>query len=437
MDKVTHASLSAKIQHAVSLVNTQESPQLFSFSQSIVAKALEDIAADFKKLQEDDSKSPDITKENMNALYHKVTQLKTFTDKATPFMKAASAIYNFFINWKIGSSSAISHTHIVNIHTSLGTFYEQLPVNTQKASSQCDYSDDDTVGSSDSGDSTISEGDIERASAKKIGEQIAQITKGKPPIPPLFKYLFQQKLQIKMRTLADKQLLPKEGPLGFADTSDDRWSDYSLVLKKGKWHLQTTGVFSLRNTNGPRNPSERPTYKISIDIEESGNYKLSIEKDNDISYADSPLDEKEITGNVFDVIPEKERQVAMAQREFDTVQLAKDAPRLCNFLIGGTILKPVTSKEELAAEKASLNLDGSITYIDEDYTKQVIPGAWINGSKEERKKALQLLFKNEPNSTRLVSDLLSKLNQPRQGKEIHILGITLIGESSTSWKIKD
>ena len=65
---------------------------------------------------------------------------------------------------------------------------------------------------------------------------------------------------------------------------------------------------------------------------------------------------------------------------------------------------------------------------------------WINGHKNMRKRALQKIFKNEPNSDKLIRDCLSKLGQPfaggKTGRTIQVLNMTLVSDSYCSWKYK-
>ena len=64
--------------------------------------------------------------------------------------------------------------------------------------------------------------------------------------------------------------------------------------------------------------------------------------------------------------------------------------------------------------------DGGFAYVDEYERPQRVSASWMNGDKATRKAALAVIFQNEPGSTKLVSDFLSKLGQPMAGGKVGV-----------------
>ena len=97
-----------------------------------------------------------------------------------------------------------------------------------------------------------------------------------------------------------------------------------------------------------------------------------------------------------------------------------------------------TNRETPLNKPVTFHEDGSFDYLNDQGELKTEPANWMNGDKATRKRALEKIFKNEPNSDKLIRDSLSKLGQPlaggKIGRKIQLLNMTLVSQSYCSWK---
>lgn len=105
----------------------------------------------------------------------------------------------------------------------------------------------------------------------------------------------------------------------------------------------------------------------------------------------------------------------MGNHSIEMISFKKPIPELTSPISSRAKEASSITKKPSIDRNIKFHADGSFNFLDKNQKKKIMLAGWMNGTKTNHKAALEIIFKNKPNSAKLVSDCLSKFGQPLVG----------------------
>ncbi len=306
MDRMGLGDLNVSLDQLMQECNVDQGPQLLSLQGDLIATRLGDLAAKLESIQDDAA-----NKEPLEQLKTKITKLEEFVNNTPIYMRVASAVYNFFL---AAAPSVVFNKDgglLPGVKLEKWNQYQWGETSQSRALRQIQEI------KKVSGLETLRLREIISAKETECGE-----------IPLILKFLFQQKLLIK---IAAKFGLT-QGNGGISPSKAKGSPDFmiSLAYSGGKWQLTGKGAFYFRDKSDPERV-DLPSYEIDVTVEQDGTYRAKIKNTSSEEVTD-------LSGSMDVLIKEssstdyKELQdAAVVLKEF-IPQIIIDNGRGCQFI---------------------------------------------------------------------------------------------------------
>lgn len=301
--------LNTKLDALIKECNVEKGPQLFSLQGDVIASKLAELVSILGNMQDDKA-----NQELLKDLKTKITKLEEFVNNTPIYMKVASAVYNFFL--AATPSVVFNGDESVLPELKLEKWKQYQWGETSQSRALRQIQEIKKV----SGLETLRLTEIISAKENQYGE-----------IPPILKFLFQQRLFNKIASLFGSTL-------GKGDTSPSKVKGspdlmISLAYDNHMWQLKGKGVFCFRDKEDPEKV-DIPSYEIDVTVEGDGQYMAKIKNttSGQVTDLEGKMDTVIQESSPADYAALGDRQAVL--EEF-IPQIVKDNGRNCQFMFCG------------------------------------------------------------------------------------------------------